>query len=82
MNAARRTLTSSLAIVAVTALSACGQSDSDGAAGLAAGEAEALERAAERLDSRATTPGSADSLVLENETRSRVETEVRGNSAN
>ena len=65
------------------ALSACsgGAGDAD-ANGLVAGEAEGLERAVRRLESRATTPGAADSRALEDETRSRVATEVQGNSAN
>lgn len=62
-------------------LAACGrESDDPDSGGLTVGEAEALERAAERLDNRAESPGASDSRALEQEVRTRIKTEQRENT--
>lgn len=51
-----RILTAAAIILAVTALSSCGASESDGVGGVTASEARALNEAAEMLDSRPGAP--------------------------
>ena len=63
-------------------LTACGRADSDPASGgLTVGESDRLEAAAERLDQREPSPARDDSVALEAEIRSRLETENSANSA-
>lgn len=68
-------------LIAVGTLAACGRAPDDAdAGGLTVGEAQALERAADRLDSRAPSPGAEDAKALERDVRERLATEQRENA--
>ena len=71
------------ALILALMLCACGRADSDPASGgLTVGEAETLERAAERLDERTPSPAAAESQALENDVRARLDAEMRQKNAN
>ncbi|MEK6542523.1 MAG: hypothetical protein AABZ45_10445 [Pseudomonadota bacterium] len=71
------------ALILALLLCACSRADSDAASGgLTVGEAETLERAAERLDERTPSPAAAESQALENDVRTRLDTEIRQKTAN
>lgn len=60
-------------LLATLPLAACGREDSDPAAGgLTVGESEALDRAADRLDSRTPSPARDDAAALEGEVSARL----------
>lgn len=71
------------ALILALLLCACSRADSDPASGgLTVGEAETLERAAERLDERTPSPVAAESQALENDVRTRLDAEIHQKTAN
>ncbi|MEQ1508995.1 MAG: hypothetical protein ABL909_01170 [Sphingopyxis sp.] len=72
-----------IGILLAPGLGACSRADSDPAAGgLTVGEAEVLERAADRLDSRASSPAAVESQALEQDIRARLDAEIAKKAPN